>query len=215
MSNKKPVIIVGGGGHASVLADILHSQGRKILSAICPDDIRVRAVFKNLPHLIHDHEIKKFHPDEVLLINGIGILPNSNLRAKVNSYFVSLGYKFDSVIADSAIVSNYATLHTGVQILPRAVIQAGAIIKDNTIINTGAIVEHDCIIGCNNHIAPASTICGEVTTFDDVFIGANATLIQGISIAQGSIIGAGAIVTQNILFSGTCYPSPSTVKTNK
>ena len=39
-----PLIIIGGGGHASVLVDILRSQNRQILALISPDDVSSRTV---------------------------------------------------------------------------------------------------------------------------------------------------------------------------
>ncbi|WP_230084993.1 polysialyltransferase family glycosyltransferase [Providencia sp. wls1922] len=129
-------------------------------------------------------------------INGVGILPYSNIREKVNAHFMQMGYQFDKVIANSAIVSDYVELGPGTQVLPRAIIQTGVTVGENSIINTGSIIEHDCKIGNNNHIAPGATLCGGVTTSDTVYIGANATIIQGITITKNSIVGAGAVITK-------------------
>ncbi len=55
-------------------------------------------------------------------------------------------YQFETVIAPSAIVSEYAELGYGV------------LVMDGAIINTGTIVEHDCNIGAHNHIAQGSCV---------------------------------------------------------
>ncbi|MBQ0372984.1 MULTISPECIES: acetyltransferase [Providencia] len=215
MIDTKPLVLIGGGGHASVLADILFQQNRQIIAVICPDDISSRKIFKGISHLTLDHEIKKFPPDQIRLINGLGILPHSNIRMKVNSHFIQMGYQFDSVIANSAFVSDYVELGAGAQILSRAIIQTGVTIGENSIINTGAIIEHDCYIGNNNHIAPGAILCGGVATSDAVYIGANATIIQDITITKDSIIGAGAVITKDILSSSICYPNKGLVKNLK
>ncbi|MGO2337394.1 acetyltransferase [Providencia heimbachae] len=213
--NKKPLVIIGGGGHASVLVDILLSQGREILAVISQHDISSRRIFSGFPHLTQDTDVKKFTPSEIILVNGIGIQANSDFRQKINSYFIEVGYEFETVIANSSIVSPYAEIKTGVQIFPSVIIQAGVTIEEHSIINTGAIIEHDCKIGSNNHIAPRAVLCGGVTTAKNVYIGANATVIQGISIEEKSIVGAGAILTQNLPSQSTCYPNRSLIKTNK
>jgi sugar O-acyltransferase (sialic acid O-acetyltransferase NeuD family) len=203
----KPLIIIGGGGHASILVDILRSQNRQILALISPADVSSRTVFSGIPQFKNDEEIHDFSPKEVLLVNGIGMLPRSNLKRKINEYFISLGYHFESVIADSAIVSRYAHLGDGVQVFPGSIIQTGAIIGDHSIINSGVIIEHDANIGRYNHIAPRTVICGQSLTQEDVFVGAGATVIQNIMIAEQAIVAAGAIVTASMPISSICYPT--------
>jgi len=209
----KPILIIGGGGHASVLVDILRAQGREILAVVCPDDISMRSVFNGIPHLKNDADVLTFAPDEVLLVNGIGMLPTSNLKRKLNQYYLSYDYQFETVIAESAHVSPFADVEAGAQVFAGAIVQVGAQIGAHSVINSGAIIEHDCKIGHYNHIAPRATLCGQVTTGENVYVGAGATVIQNIMLAQNSIVGAGAIVTKHLSSSQICYPSRATIKT--
>ena len=60
-SSKFPLIIIGGGGHASVLADILLLQGRKILAVIAPNSIEESPTnLNNFKHLKKDKDILQF-----------------------------------------------------------------------------------------------------------------------------------------------------------
>ncbi|MGR6832896.1 acetyltransferase [Aliivibrio wodanis] len=208
----KPLVVIGGGGHASVLVDILRSQQREVLAIVSPEDISQRRVFSGLIHLKNDDDVLGFAPDSVHLVNGVGVLPKSGVKRKLNEYFLSLGYSFETVISDSAQVSSFAEIEQGAQIFSGTIIQAGAVIGAHTIINSGVIIEHDCHIGEYNHIAPKATLCGQVTTHNGVYIGASATVIQNITLEQGSIVGAGAIVTKNISSEQICYPSRSVLK---
>lgn len=205
--------MIGGGGHASVLADILVSQGREILAVVSPDDIRQRSVFKGMTQLRNDDDVFAFHKNEVLLVNGIGMMPKSDVKRKINEHFLSLGYQFETVIADSAFVSSKSIIEPGAQILPMAIVQTGATVGRHTVVNTGALVEHDCCIGAYNHIAPKATLCGQVKTEDNVYIGAGSTVIQGISIGRGSIVGAGASINQSLEVNTIAYPARVTIKT--
>ncbi|WP_257574921.1 acetyltransferase [Shewanella algae] len=208
-----PIVMIGGGGHASVLADILVSQGREILAVVSPDDIRQRSVFKGMTQLRNDDDVFAFHKNEVLLVNGIGMMPKSDVKRKINEHFLSLGYQFETVIADSAFVSSKSIIEPGAQILPMAIVQTGATVGRHTVVNTGALVEHDCCIGAYNHIAPKATLCGQVKTEDNVYIGAGSTIIQGISIGRGSIVGAGASINQSLEVNTIAYPARVTIKT--
>ena len=206
--------MIGGGGHSSVLVDILRSQKREILAVISPEDLSSRTVFKELMHYRNNEDVLKFSFDRVMLINGIGLLPKSDLKRKINEYYLSKGYRFETVIAESAQVSPYAKIGAGVQIFPRAIVNTGSIIEDHTIVNSGVIIEHDCNIGEYNHIAPAATLCGQVKTLESVYIGAGATVIQNVSLGQNVIVGAGAVVTKNLDPDDICYPWRSKNKSN-
>ncbi|MDE1220597.1 acetyltransferase [Vibrio aestuarianus] len=209
-----PIVMIGGGGHASVLAEILLIQGRDILAVISPEDISQRSVLKGITILEKDEDILKFDKDKVLLVNGIGMMPKSGFKQKINEYFLSLGYQFETIIADSAFVSPFSKIETGAQILPMAIIQTGATVGRHSIVNTGALVEHDCKVGAYNHIAPKATLCGQVETKENVYVGAGSTVIQGVSIGCGAIVGAGASLTQSLEDNTIAYPARAVIKTN-
>ena len=207
-----PIVLIGGGGHASVLADILLRQGREIVAVICPDDVSQRRVFSGIKQFLKDSDVEQFSPNDVRLVLGIGAMPKSNFREKIASYFIELGYRFENVIAETAFVSEYATIENGVQIMEGAVIQTGAFIGQHSIINTSVLVEHDCLVGAYNHLAPKATLCGQVETQHGCYIGANATVIQGITLGAFSIVGAGAILTKSLPSQSICYPFRSIIK---
>lgn len=200
MSNDKlkPIVVIGGGGHASVLVDILRSQNREILAIICPDDISERNVFSGIEQLRKDADVLGFSNEDILLVNGIGMLPRSDLKQKLNQYYLSLGYKFETVIATSAQVSPFSTIESGVQIFAGAIIQAGVLVRAHSVINSGVIIEHDCEIGTYNHIAPGAVLCGQVFSHSNVYVGAGSTIIQNINLGQGCIVGAGTTILKNI-----------------
>ena len=194
----KPVLILGAGGHASVIVDILREQQRKILGIVSPEIDIGKKIFQGISHFHNDDDVLSFSPDTILLVNGIGSLPKSLLRAQIYEKFILLGYEFETVVASNALVSKYVNLAKGSQILSGAIVQTGVIIGENTIINSGAIIEHDCCIGRNNHIAPGVTLSGQVTTQSHVHIGTGATVIQSVNIGRGSIVGAGSTVLKNV-----------------
>lgn len=200
MSNAKlkPILVIGGGGHASVLVDILRSQNREILAIICPDDISERDIFSGIEHLRNDDDVLRFSVEEVLLVNGIGMLPRSDLKRKLNQYYLSLGYQFETVIADNSQVSSFATIETGAQIFAGAIIQAGVVVRAHSVINSGVIIEHDCKIGPYNHIAPGAILCGQVISHSNVYVGAGAIVIHNINLGGNCIVGAGTTILKNV-----------------
>jgi sugar O-acyltransferase (sialic acid O-acetyltransferase NeuD family) len=207
LSLTRPVLVLGAGGHAGVVTDMLRQDNRELVGLVSPQvDIKL-AVLQGITHYTNDDDVLSFDSNEICLVNGLGSLPGNALRHRLYDKFSQLGYQFETVIAQSAIISPYAELGEGVQVMPRAVIMAGAKVGANSIINTGAIIEHDCQIGANNHIAPGATLSGGVTTKDNVHIGTGAVVIQAVTINKSTTIGAGAVVTGDIDECTIVYPA--------
>lgn len=211
-SLNKPLIILGAGGHAAVLVDILKQQHHDIMAVVSPGIDALRPVFKGLSRWQTDDVVLQYAPGEVELVNGLGSLPGNTLRQKLYGDFVRKGYVFAKVIADSAVISPYAHLGDGVQVLHKAVVQTGADIAENTIINTASVVEHDCCIGAHNHLAPGSVLSGGVRTGNSVHIGTGAVVIQSVNIGHDVVIGAGVAINKNVAEAVTVYGARPFVK---
>jgi len=191
----KPLIILGNGGHASVLTEILFAQDNKIIGFTTP------AAEENhfgSAYLGSDDVILQYNPTDIELVLGLGMLGPSSVREKIFNDFKGKGYYFKTLIHPSAIISPSVQLGEGVQILAGAIIQTGTVIADNTIVNTGAIIDHDGKIGAHVHIAPGTKISGAVQIGKSTHIGTGTTIIQSIEIGEGCLIGGGSVVVKNI-----------------
>jgi sugar O-acyltransferase (sialic acid O-acetyltransferase NeuD family) len=195
--NKK-ILIIGGGGHAKVLLEILQQLNCDVHSVVAPHIDKKSGLFKDLKHHVSDDEVLNYSTDQVVLVNGIGSLPGNTARKSIFKKFSNIGYEFLTVVSDSAIVSSSVTLGMGVQILPGAIINSDTNIGDNSIINSGAIIEHDCNLGHNNHIAPGAVLSGGVVSGNFVHISTGAMIIQGINIGERAMVGAGATVFKDL-----------------
>ena len=87
-----------------------------------------------------------------------------------------------------------------------ATINIGAEIGENTMIDMGTIIGSKAKIGDSCHVGANSVIAGvlepesskEVIREDNVFIGANSVVLEGIKIGHNSIIGAMTLVNKDI-----------------
>lgn len=204
--------MIGAGGHAAVLAEILLEQNRQLIAVVSPDLIKENSPLFGVTQISSDEELLTIYsPQDVELVNGVGSIPRNNIRSKLSTFFTGKGYSFSRVISQKAILSNFLTLEEGVQIMPGAVIQVNTVVGKNSIINTGAIVEHDCTIGANNHIAPGVTLSGGVITDSDVHVGTGANIIQGIHIGQAAVVGAGTTISRNVPAGQVLIPARSRI----
>ena len=206
------LIMIGSGGHAKVLVEILQRQNIQIEGIITPDKELESKVFANIPVLGDDSIFDQLNHKNCIIINGIGSVPGNKLRFEKYKQLKELNYKFSTVLSKEAIISDYSNIEEGVQVMNGSIIQSDVSIGANSIINTGSIIEHDCVIGRHNHIAPGVALSGNVKTGDHVHIGTGASIIQGIDIASGSVIGAGANITRNVKEKEVVLPPQSKSK---
>jgi sugar O-acyltransferase (sialic acid O-acetyltransferase NeuD family) len=195
-----PVIVVGAGGHAGVVADALVLAGFQVLGFTDPDTTRHGARRVGLPVLGGDDVLSAYKVDQVRLANGLGFVRGpglTSLRARVQQGLEARGWTFVEVRHPEARVSRHAILGAGTQVLSGAIVQAGASVGVGTIVNTAAIVEHDTTVGRWCHLATRATLCGEVSVSDGCLVGAGAVVRQGIRLAEDITVGAGAVVVRN------------------
>jgi tetrahydrodipicolinate N-acetyltransferase len=114
-----------------------------------------------------------------------------------------------AVIRDQVEIGNNAVIMMG------AMINIGAVIGEGTMIDMNAVVGGRGTIGKNCHIGAGAVVAGvieppsatPVIIEDDVVVGANAVILEGVRVGKGSVVAAGAIVIddvpENVVVAGT------------
>ena len=194
----KPIIVLGLGGHAKVLIDILLQTGNKIIGISDPNENNMKK-YRGLNILSSDSEIYNYSTKDIELVNGIGLYTHRELSSKLTKKFKQKGYVFANVIHPSAYISTKTKLGYGVQIMAGAILQTGVSVGNFSIVNTGAIIDHDCLINESCHISPGVTMCGNVTIGKKTHIGAGSTIIENIDIGSKCNIVAGSVIFKNII----------------
>lgn len=207
----KKIAIIGGGGHAKVIMDIIlknKKMGENVeILGFFDDDLHKKEVC-GLPVLgsISDieKEIKKY--ENIGLILGIG---DNKIRKKIFNKLDSIGINYFTAIHPSAVIGNRVSIGEGTVMVAGSIINIDTHIGKHCIINTSASVGHDIIVGDFVHISPGVRLTGGVTIYDGVHIGAGAVTVPGITIGENSIIGAGAVVTKDIPSNCTAVGVPA------
>lgn len=194
----RPVVIVGGGGHARVLIAALQAAQRPIAGVVDLNPSRELADRLPVPLLGDESALANHPPQDFDLVLGIGGVSSNEARQKAFHRLKGLGYHLASVVDPSATLRGAITLGEGVQILAGALLQPGVRLGDNVLINTGAQLDHDCQVASHVHVAPGAALSGDVTVAEAAHVGLGARVIQGVTIGAGSIVGAGAVVIHDV-----------------
>lgn len=122
-------------------------------------------------------------------------------------------------IEPGAIIREYVEIGSHAVIMMGAIINIGASIGENTMIDMGAVLGGRAIVGKHCHIGAGAVLAGVVEPAsatpviieDDVLIGANAVVIEGVHIGKGAIVGAGAVVINDVPANTVVAGSPATI----
>lgn len=123
--------------------------------------------------------------------SAIPMLDTKNINARIEP---------GAIIRDQVEIGDNAVIMMG------AIINIGAVIGEATMIDMGAILGGRATVGKRCHIGAGAVLAGvveppsaqPVIVEDDVLVGANAVVIEGVRIGRGSIVAAGAIVLEDV-----------------
>jgi UDP-perosamine 4-acetyltransferase len=192
----KPVAVLGGGGHARVVIDVLRLMRRDIIGIIDP-----RQPVDLPPGLAWiGSDLSQLQPAEVELAIGVGSIDvgSKNPRPRLFDDARRAGFTLATLIHPSAILAGDARWGEGCQIMAGCVIQPGTVLGENVLVNTRASIDHDCRIAGNVHLAPGTVLSGAVTVGDGSHLGTGANVIQGIQIGREVMVAAGCTITSNL-----------------
>lgn len=211
---RPPVILLGAGGHAGVVAATLRAMGRPIAGCMAPEP-PAESTLRGIDYLGTDGVLDSLIHDNVELVVAVGSIAASHTRLRLYEKAANRGFRFATIMHPTAIVDPSARLGRAVQIMAGAIVQAGTEIGDNAIINSGAIVEHGCRIGQHVHVASGAVIAGDVSVGANSHIGAGAVVLQGCKIGETVTIGAAACVTQDVESGTTVVGVPARARARR
>ena len=191
----KPWVLLGAGGHASVVLALLRELQCEVLGFSDPALLSQSVLqWQGLPVWDDATVLAQHSPTNVFLANGVGFVQTPEPRQRVFHTYTQTGYVFPALVHPFTWVAADVLVGEGVQIMAGAVVQTGTTLGTNTLVNTGARIDHGCQIGPHSHVACGAVLCGDVQLGSHTFIGAGAVVIQGIGLGSHCTVGAGSVV---------------------
>jgi sugar O-acyltransferase (sialic acid O-acetyltransferase NeuD family) len=110
----------------------------------------------------------------------------------------ALGLRFCTVIHPSVRMSRWVEVRPGTIIAAGSILTTQITLGPHTLVNLSCTIGHDTVVGAYCNINPGCQISGGVKFGEGVYFGTGAVIIQGKSVGDWSIIGAGAVVSADI-----------------
>lgn len=200
-------VMIGAGGHARVLADILRLRGTLELVAVLDDDPRTHGGHLGRVEIIGSAALLERRPRAATAcVVAIG---DNRTRARLYNLALGLGYRLPSLIHPSAVIASDVVIPDGLTVCAGVVVNPGSRLGVNVVLNTGSQVDHDGVIGDHAHLHPGAVLAGAVEVGAYTYIGSNATLNPGVKVGRGSMIGSGAVVVNDIPDGVVAYGVPA------
>ncbi|WP_316568356.1 2,3,4,5-tetrahydropyridine-2,6-dicarboxylate N-acetyltransferase [Neobacillus sp. YIM B06451] len=123
--------------------------------------------------------------------SAIPLLDTKNIKARIEP---------GVTIRDQVEIGDNAVIMMG------AVINIGAVIGEGTMIDMNVVLGGRATVGKKCHIGAGTVLAGvieppsakPVVIEDEVVIGANAVVIEGVTVGRGAVVAAGAVVLEDV-----------------
>lgn len=194
-----PVHLLGAGGHARVILDLLRAR-----------EIPVGGIYDADPSVCELDGYRVLPESEVRFPLLLAIGDNAQRKRLVRRFGDSAG-SYATVVAPSAILSPSVRLGEGTVVMEGAILQAATRVGNHVIVNTGASIDHECILEDYVHVSPCATLCGRIRVGEGTHVGAGAVVIPGIRIGRWCRIGAGAVIIRDIPDGATVVGNPGRI----
>lgn len=210
---KQRVVIVGAGGHAREVLEILLAR-REAGDPVEPigflDDANRDAVeaLNGLPVLGGLEWLEGADARGVSVVCAVG---TPALCERLSGRVRALGVPVASAVSPLAWIARSAKLGEGVLVFPGVVVNANAVVGDHVTLNVASSVSHDARVGRFASVGPGARLAGNAVLGDRCFVGMGASVIHGVSVGEGSVIGAGAVVVDDVPAGVTAVGVPARV----
>lgn len=206
----KDLVIIGAGGfgrEVQWLIERINAQEKTWnLVGYIDDGYDVGTLIDELP-VIGNTEYLISYDRPLAVVCAIG---SSKTRKKIIERICQNPFlEYPNMIDPSVLHSKRVRWGIGNIVCAYSIVMVDIDIGDFNIVNLDSKIGHDDRIGSFVTINPSVNVSGNVRVGDNSEIGTGCQIIQGKTIAENVIIGAGAVVTKDLLEAGTYVGVPA------
>ena len=198
MSAKCRLVIIGAGGfgrevHAWAMQSEAHGREWEIKGFIDDnlDALRDRPSPGQIIGRVNDYAPEA----EDVFVCAIGM---PVIKRQCSEIIAARGGEFTNVLHRTAVFAHEIQLGLGVIVCPYAILSANVTIGDGVGINLHASVDHDATVGAWSQINCHCDLTGGVVLEEEVFLGSHSSVLPGVRVGRGAVVGAGAVVLRDV-----------------
>lgn len=199
------VVIIGAGGHAKVIADIIIKNNDKLIGFLDDNIVKETKIIEEYRVIGKIEDAIKLQQVNKNLKFIIGIGDNETRKKIADKYNLS----YYTAIHPSAVIGLNVEIEEGTTVMANSVINVNSKVGKHCIINTAVVVEHDNFIGDYVHLSPTTVLSGNVKVAELVHIGTGCKVKNNISINEKCVLGVGTVVVKDINESGIYVGVPA------
>jgi sugar O-acyltransferase (sialic acid O-acetyltransferase NeuD family) len=203
----KKVILFGNGQMAEIAHTFLtYDSDYEVVAFTVDESFMGKSEFMGLPVVPFERVQDIYPPDKYVMFVLLGGKDCNRFRESKYEAGKTKGYEFISYISSTATILQKSEIGENCFILEDNVIQPFVKIGNNCVLWSGNHIGHHSVIADHCYLASHIVVSGGVTIKSHCYLGVNATLRDHIVIAEGTIVGAGALIMksteQNSVFVG-------------
>lgn len=201
MSGPRDLVIIGAGGSAPELVDIVEAMNAvrptfTLLGFLDDSPSKQGRSVGDLPVLGTTDMAAEMK--DALFVLGIAHYRRPRCRADLAARLGLPHERFGTLIHPSANISNRATLGSGIMAGSFAMISPGATVGNHVFVAPYAHVSHDATAGDGATMAAGSMLCGGSKLGAGAYMGARSVLMDGVCVGDGAVVGIGAVVIRDV-----------------
>lgn len=204
----KDIVIIGAGGFGREVAWLVEDINKKSrewnLIGFIDDNKAIQGTEVNGYKVVGN--IEWLNEQELYVVNAVG---DPIVKQKIMERLSGSKNKYPVLIHPSVIYSDQVSFGEGSIICAGNIITVNINIGRHVIINLDCTIGHDAVIGDYSTVLPSVNLSGLVKIDQCVSIGTGSAIIQGVSIGENTIIGAGAVVVKDLPANCTAVGAPA------
>ncbi|MEN3372854.1 biotin/lipoyl-containing protein [Dechloromonas sp. ZS-1] len=197
--NIERILILGGGGGAALVLDILARKMNQAAVGILDNNPKMAGMeLMGIPILGGFELVDALWRDGAFDAVISTIVRDVFDRAKIYNRFIKMGIPFTNVIDPEARIGRDVILGKGNLIIYGAYLATGVKIGNNNFLAAGTFIEHHSEIGNHCTFGPRTSLAGAVSVGDHVKFGMQVAIEPQLKIGSESVIASGVVVTSHV-----------------
>ncbi|MCS7085409.1 MAG: hypothetical protein RMM53_05850 [Bacteroidia bacterium] len=197
--NAKPVIVVGAGVEAKIVADVLAQCNVLVYGFLLPDARKAESEWNDVPVLgtLDDkqyHSTLKNEKTDFVIASEAPELR----RALLKKLFEMTGRFPQTVVAPSAVVSPHAKVEPGNVVYALATLGPNVELGPLNIVGAGALLEPEVRIAGFANVGWGVKIGRGVVVDEGAYIGAGAVIFPHVRIGKNAVVKPGVVVADDL-----------------